>query len=120
MRGQSVLRKQTSQFIAENPTDVVITRQVMKDDGAGGSIPDGPPSSLDPQRVRVVIKSLNQQIEFRTVEGEVLKPEYSIVGEYDADIREGDSFTYDGNRIEVVFVFSIGDYERRAEAVRRG
>lgn len=120
MRGLGVLRKQTQQFIAENPSELTIMRQNMVDDGAGGEIADGEPTPLDPQTMRVVIKSLNQQIEFRTVSGEVTNPEYSIVAEYDADLREGDWFTFDGNRIEVVFAYSVGDYERRAEAVRRG
>lgn len=120
MRGKEVLRKQTSRFIAENPTEIIVMRQTMVDDGAGGMIAQGEPTPLPAQTMRIVIKSLNQQIEFRTVSGEVTNPEYSVVAEYDADLLEGDYFTYDNSRIEVVFAYSVGGYERRAEAVRRG
>lgn len=121
MRGVGVLRKQTKQFIAENATSVILMRTTMIDDGAGGEVPaSADPTPLDPQDMRIVIKAPNQQVEVRTVGGEVVRPEYSILAEYDADLKAGDSFTHDGTRIEVVFVYSIGDYEKRAEAVRRG
>jgi SPP1 family predicted phage head-tail adaptor len=89
---------------------------VLISDGAGGNTSGGP--DLDPQVFRIV-PSGSRQAEVRTVGGEVVNPDYAILAAYDADIQDGDSFTYLDKRCEVVFVYDIGGYERRADVVRR-
>lgn len=118
-QGGMYLVKQTRQFINEDPTDITLTRTTRNSDGAGGWTP-GAPVNVVKQTVRLVPTNPNAGAESRTVDGEVLKTQYSIVAMPDADIEEGDSFKINGARHEVVIVLNIGGYELRAEVVRRG
>ena len=118
-QGQSFLVKQTRQFINESPTTIALSRVERNDDGAGGTI-DGNPIPVEPQTVRIIPANPSSASEVRTVSGEVLKTQYSIVALPDADIREGDSLLINGARHEVAIGINIGGYELRAEVVRRG
>lgn len=116
VQGVATLRKQTKQFITENPTSMVLTRRTRTPDGAGGYTLTSP-TALGAQVVRVVQQTAAATVERQTVEGEVVRPEYKIVAEWDADIAEGDITTINGRRVEVVFINDIMEnaYEKVAE-----
>lgn len=118
-QGLTYLIKQTRQYIHEDPTEVTLERTTRTADGAGGWV-DGDPTPVDPQTVRLVPANPNAGNEVRTVGGEVLKTQYSIVAMPDADIVEGDALMIGTARHEVAVVLGIGGYELRAELVRRG
>lgn len=118
-QGQSFLVKQTRQFIGESPSVVAFLRSTRTDDGAGGTTV-GAPTALGPQTVRLIPANPSTSAEVRTVSGETLKTQYSIVALPDADIREGDALLINGARHEVAIGINIGGYELRAEVVRRG
>jgi hypothetical protein len=118
-QGLRILIEQTSAFIEENPTDLVITRPVREPDGAGG-MRDLPPNDLPAQRVRVVPASPSASVEVRNTSGETVSLAYSLVGLPDCDVQPDDSMVIDGLRYEVAVVVIIGGYVKRAELVRRG
>lgn len=117
MEGTAVLKEQTEQFIGENPTDIVLTRRTKSPDGAGGSVL-GPPTPLLTQRVRLVETVSSAAIERRTSAGEVIRPDYKMLMEWDADVLVGDTLTYNGLRMEVVWVVLM-PYEKTAELTVR-
>jgi hypothetical protein len=119
--GLGVLIRQTRRFINDNPVDVRIMRSPRTPDGAGGTLTDEEVEvSEDTDTIRIVPTGLMNQVEIRTVDGEVVKSGYSILAMPDIDLKDGDSFMFEGNRYEVASVVQIGGYEMRAEAVRRG
>lgn len=111
-QGISVLTEQTEQFIDENPTDLVLTRNTKVPDGAGGSTTS--PTDLDPQTVRVIPQSRLVSVERRTTAGAVVKPDMNLICMPDADVQRGDTFTYNGLKMQVVWV-SVLSYEKIAE-----
>lgn len=115
-QGMGVLRRQTTYFIEQNPTDLVLSREVKADDGAGGSTTTA--TDLEVQTVRLVRPAPTTAVERRTIGGEMVKPTLSVVGEYDSDMRRGDTFTYQGLDMEIVWVNDMG-YEKVGEAAVR-
>lgn len=114
--GTAVERKQTHEFILDNPTELIITRNVKVSDGAGGSTLS--PTPLDPQTVRMVPQVRATSVERRTVGGEVVSPDVNMVAEWDADLQVGDTFKYQNLHMEVVWVYDLG-YEKMAEVASR-
>jgi hypothetical protein len=117
MQGVEVLREQTEAFISENPTSLVLTRATPQDDGAGGTLP-AYPTPLPAQTVRVVPQAPTSAVERRTVSGEVVKPELRVVGPYNFNVQMGDYFTWNGMRVEVVWITDFG-YQKIAEVAVR-
>ena len=116
-QGVSVLREQTRQFIGENPTEVVLTRYTRSSDGAGGFTRTNP-TPLPPQDVRLIVENRMVSVERKTVSGEMLRPEYNMLCEHDADVENGDTFVHRGMTMEVVFVHA-STYELVAEVAVR-
>lgn len=116
MEGIGVLREQTKRFIAENPIDIVFTRNVKTPDGAGGTT--SAPVSLEPQTVRVIQQASAQSSERRTVSGEMTTPDYKVLTEWDADIAMGDTFEWRNLDAEIVWIIDM-PYERTAEIAVR-
>jgi hypothetical protein len=112
-QGLHVMRRQTSRFIAENPSDVVVTRTTEVSDGAGGTT-RGPATPLPPQRVRVVPQTM--LTESRTSSGEMLRPDAAMVAEWDANIQRDDTIAHNGFTYRVSFVHDKG-YEKLVEVV---
>lgn len=111
-------RRQTKQYISHDPTDLVLTRSETVSDGAGGVIKQGP-TDLSPQTVRLIHKpSGSAAVERRTVDGEVVRPNATLMAEHDADIKEGDQFTWEDRSWEVVFIMNL-DYELLCEVATR-
>lgn len=116
MQGLAILRRQTTQFINENPSDISFEREVNVDDGAGGVRKSRLP--LTPQRVRVIEQERSAEVESASVGGEVLNPDYVIIAEHDADIQEGDSFNWRGRSHEIKYVRLDKPYEVWAQVKR--
>lgn len=113
-----VLRKQTTHFIKQNPTDVTIER-------AGNRVPDGqggftqvPGAPGTPQRMRKVIQGGN--VATRNIDGVEITPAFVFICEFDADIRTGDEFELGGLEYHVIFVRDDRRYETWAEVAQRG
>jgi hypothetical protein len=118
---RSVLRRQTTAFIKDNPVSLTITRGGAKtSDGAGGwTIGDGTP--IDPQTMRMIPSGEGRaQLQARNVDGEVITPGFVIIAEHDANIKKGDGFVKDNRNYEIIYVREDRRYETWAEVVYRG
>lgn len=111
-----VLQEQTQRFIDEKPTGIVIKRSTKTPDGAGGWTTTE--SSLNPQIGRIVTQRQGAGVERTTVGGENVRPDVVVIMRHDADIIRGDWFTWDGLRMDVVWVNDLG-YEKMAEVSAR-
>lgn len=111
-QGISVEREQTEQFIDQNPISVTLSRNVRIDDGAGGGTVSSTP--LPPQKMRFVPQSRLVSVERRNVAGAKVKPDMNLIALWNADIQRGDTFTWQGMTMEVVWVNKI-PYEIIAE-----
>jgi hypothetical protein len=112
-------RRNTAEFIRRDPARVVpvLSREDLVWDG--GSF-----TRQNQRQVRghamALIASVQQLPERRTVEGQSLTPEFILLGEYGADILNGDWFYIEGVKYEVVFVHPDRSYQTKAEVVYRG
>lgn len=114
------LRRQTSAFIAADPTSIIFSRAEMVPNGAGGSRLDAP-STVSPQTVKMQAPSTSgSQGERNLLDGQVVQVDYVLVCEWDADVKRGDWFYLNGVKYEVVTVRSTADYEIKAEVTNRG
>lgn len=113
-------RRNTTAYIASDPTDVVFRSRARVSDGEGGfTMSDG--DLLPAQRVRIVTPRTTTAVERRNIDGEVVTPEAMLVMEWDAAVEEGWTFTHDEREWEVVFVTDdfAGKYQKHAEVVSR-
>jgi hypothetical protein len=113
-----VMRKQTAEFIAIYPQVLVLTRPVTASDGAGGST--ATPTPLAAQTFRQITQSTSPQVFTRTIDGEEVKPDFVLLGEWNVDVQIGDYYTKDGAKHEVVYVKEDRRYETWAEVMYRG
>lgn len=113
----NVLRRQTTQYIKQNQADVVLNRKSVTDDGAGGVI-HGADHFLDAQHARIIQTSESESVERRTVDGENVVPILNMLMEWDADVQEGDQFTWNGHTCEVVYIMTM-QYEKTCEVAFR-
>lgn len=115
-----VLRKQTKQFINQHPLEVILVRQELMSDGAGGVTHSIIPQ--EPQIVRLITQlspgmaSLSRMTE----DGIETRPDYVLLGEWDANMRTHDYFMKDGIKYELVYVREDRRYETWAEVAYRG
>jgi len=116
----AVQRVITENFISASPVTLSLSRPSLADDGAGGRTTVW--NSLPPQIFRMVLQTGSNVI--RSVDGEELRPEFALVGPWNADVNRGDRFTYDGIVYEVIWTHPGNvmptAYEIRAEVVSRG
>jgi len=106
MQGEAVMRDQTKHFIDEDPTDIILTRNVKQEDGAGGYILTDP--ALQPVQTFKVTQAVSaQDTERRTVAGEVVIPSIALVCEWDANIEIGDTFNWNDLLVEVVWLVRL-------------
>lgn len=114
----AIQRMNTDAFITAWPETLALSRQTKISDGQGGWT-FGPPTSLPPQQFAVL--SQNTQLEERlTLDGQMVRPDYKLVGYSDANVQRGDWFTWKGQRYDVVYVYGNRDYETLVEVVYRG
>jgi hypothetical protein len=113
-----VMRKQTAEFIAVYPLVIILVRPGAEDDGAGGTRPD--PEALEPQIFRQITQPTSPQVFTRTIDGEEVKPDFVLLGEWNVDVQIGDYYFKDGAKHEVAYVKEDRRYETWAEVVYRG
>lgn len=114
-------RDNTAAFIAADPVELILTRVVKDEDGAGGykNVKHQMPNS---QRFRM-IPSNDRMPEVIASNGTYPRPEYTLLGEWDADLMEDDEFEFQ----EVVYkiinpvrpVHTDKAYERKGDVIRR-
>lgn len=97
--------RQTTRFINENPTELVLTRMTKTDDGAGGYLSE--PRDLEPQVVRVVQQRQPSNVERRNADGEVVRPTITLVCHPNTDVQRNDTFTWQGLLAEIVWVTDL-------------
>ena len=118
----NVMRAQTKQYIAFNPDSVVLTREVRTPDGAGGWTTTGS-TPLPPQVMRIIQQRESNGTERRNRDGEVVRPALVLLAEWDANIKRNDTFTWEGQTAEIVWVQALetsgGVYELTCEVALR-
>lgn len=115
-----LLRKQTAQFIAANQSNITLKRPAYVDDNQGGEINDHD-DLIAEQPLRLIAQASGRQsLESRTIDGQVITPNYVLLGKYTANMENGDWFTVDGIRHDVVFVRPDKRYEVVGEVMRNG
>ena len=118
---RAVMRKQTKHFIDDNPVTVTLNRPGSKSsDGAGGFVV-AMGSDLDPQVMRLItMNQSGEAVSRSSLDGTIVQPNYVLLGEYDADINEGDTFQMQGLEARVVYVRADRRYETWADVYRHG
>ncbi len=108
----------TKAFIDADVTNITLWRSEWADDGAGGDRRLDP-APLAPQRLRLQprVDGGNPRT---TADGEQAVPNYTLIGEHTADIKRWDTFTVEGRRYEVAFVYQNRQYEVKAEVFFHG
>lgn len=114
-------RVATHLFIESDPSVVVFTpnERVKSPSGAYKSVQGDP---KPPQTIKVIFQEARGEAE-RTSDGQVRKHDVVIVGEYDADIDEGDTFHWppgDSKKWVVKGVHPFNGYEVKADVVVYG
>lgn len=117
---QRYQRKVTAAFIAADAESVVLQRSTRLPDGAGGWKWSDPPTLLPPQRVRLIPSTSSRQVEQNSPDGSVLKPSFTLLGEHDLDVENGDRFVCWGYEHVVVHVLERTAYSVKADVVRHG
>lgn len=114
-------RVATEWFIQSDPSIVVFTpnERVRSSSGAYRTVQGEP---KPPQTVKVIFQEARGEAE-RTSDGQVRKHDVVIVGEYDADIDEGDTFHWppgDSKKWVVKGIHPSNGYELKADVVAYG
>lgn len=112
------LRKQTKAFIDEEPRSIALQRKDITPDGEGGV--QHTILSLPAQIFNLITQATSAQVARRTMDGEEVFPEFVLLGEYNADMKNGDWFLIDGIKYEVVYVRLERRYETWGEVAYRG
>lgn len=119
-RELSVMRKQTEQFIKENPTSITVVRSVRVPNGKGGYTTNAVEQA--PQTFRIIPQK-GAGIASRNVDGEAIAPQFVLIGRWDANIGDSDSFHLGGRDYSVTYVRGAGlstAYETWVEVVYSG
>lgn len=114
-------RRLTRTFIAQFPTTVVLTpRARVRKPSGGFSLVAGDPRP--PQVVSLLEQGTVGGLPRPTVtqEGVERVVEFQLLGEWDAQVETGDTFTHQGKEWEVVDTFYDNGYEVRALVSARG
>lgn len=111
-------RKQTLAFIKADYARIVLYRSEWVSDGEGGVTPQAP-EPLAAQTMRMIPRQ-DTSTQISTADGEMVTPQYVLLGRWDADIQRWDEFTLDDNRYQVVSVAENRQYETKAEVYYLG
>lgn len=106
------LRYTTKQFIYEDPTTIVLKRQVATEKPGGGH--DYPKVPLPPQVFRLMNQATSSGIEHGADEGTARKFDYILVGEHNADIDINDTWEEAGDQYKVEALMPGNNFEIRA------
>ena len=113
-----VLRQQTLEFIALDPTSVVLTPRAADVKGPGGGIRRVPGAPRSPQVVKLIHQG-GRGIS-KGEGGEDRKYDYVIVLAHDGAVAVGDQFSIDGNTFIVSSMDPDNGYEKKAYASQYG
>lgn len=114
-----VLRQQTVDFIQANPINISMQRMDTASDGAGGVTLQQ--TTLATQTFRLIsLGTGGGAVERRTVDGQMVFPDFVLLGEYTANLQNGDVFFIDGIKYEIVYVRLDRRYELWGEVSYRG
>lgn len=116
----SVLRAQTKMYIGYNPIEITLMRADTVADGAGGIKATLEPIPTGAQTFRSITQNTNNSVFRRTIDGQEVKPEFVLLGEFDADVKHGDWYYDNGVKYEIVYVRTDRRYETWAEVAYRG
>jgi hypothetical protein len=111
-RTMAAMKRQTARFINDDPTTIVLQRNMKVEDGAGGYTTA--PTDLTPQVVKVSQQRSAQATERRNRSGEVVQPSIYLVMYWDADVQRDDTFVWQGLNCEVVWITDL-KYVKHAE-----
>jgi hypothetical protein len=115
----AIQRQNTRAFIAADAELVALVPRVKETTASNGVVyRDLPP--LPSQVMRLIPSTSNRAVERQTLDGTLVFPEYTLLGEYNAQMERGYRFVLEGNRYEIVMVNEKRDYETKAEVVRIG
>lgn len=119
-RELAVMRRQTEQFIKENPTSLTVNRNVRTPNGKGGYTMTPTPQA--PQTFRI-IPQVRAGAASQNIDGEKVDPVFVLIGRWDANIGDNDTFSLGGKEYAVQHVRGAGlstAYETWAEVIYRG
>lgn len=115
----TVLRRQTEQFIKENPTSITLSRPVRTSNGKGGWTTV--PTPQTPQTFRIIPQG--NGVASKNVDGDSVAPVFVMIGRWDANVTAEDTFSLGGRNYNVSYVRGAGittAYESWVEVVYSG
>jgi hypothetical protein len=115
----AVLRRQTAAFIAANPVQITLNRNVRTPNGKGGFTVSPTPQAEQTFR-RIPVGQGQTQVSSRNVDGDEVQPKFVLIGYWDANIGNNDTFTLDGRNYNVDYVRDTSQYETWAEVTYVG
>jgi len=100
-------KKYVEKLINADPTDITIKRKTSTSDGYGGKIKTE--ETLDPQTVRIYNKKAQRELvnDSGIVTAYYTSSMHKILAKTDADLKEGDTFAYQGKTFEITFLRSF-------------
>lgn len=116
-----VQRRNTAAFIAVDPETIVLTPREKTRTTTGGTVwTELPPR--EPQVFKIIPRSQTGavSIDNRVGGGTMQEIEFTLLGNWDAQIGPHDIFRHDGAQWEVFEVDPSNGYEQRAQVVRFG
>lgn len=109
-------RQATDAMIRERPTAIILRRSTREPDGTGGYIE----TDRDLASQDFVITGNVNQPETTVNLGEIASYGVQLLGYFDADIQDGDTFQLNGGDYQVTFVYPERTYRTIADAIYRG
>lgn len=116
----AVMRRQTEQFIKENPTSISVVRNVRAPNGKGGYTTTPTPQGA--QTFRIVPQN-RAGTASRGIDGEKIDPVFVLIGRWDANVGDSDTFELGGRNYSITHVRGAGlstAYETWVEVVYSG
>lgn len=109
-------RKLTEAFIACDRTPIALVRNTKVDDGSGGYTLV--PATIAVQQFRLLPQQ-DVSREVQTADGRMVRPNWVLLGKYNADMVRGDTFTMNGDRLELAQV-EDKQYEMKGWVIYHG
>lgn len=119
----STHRQMTEKFIAADPVTLQLNRYVKTRTASGGSSRSLAVPQPDEQVFRLIPQSDAQQTAL-TSDGTAAQIAFVLLGKWDADMEQWDTFLLDGQEFEIAGpvtpMHTVSPYERKGAVVRRG
>jgi len=95
----NIRRQLTLRAIAENPSEIILTRMVKTDDGAGGHTEE--PVELPAQTFRIFLSGKSGSRDIAQEGGQMQINVMEMLCPWDADVKRGDTFVFDERNFRV-------------------